>query len=195
MVIENLPGGGVRVLADVPRSSMMLVDVPEEQERLCVGRLYPDSEAGIETAAIELRGAVDAVARLVASCGPSSVEVIGCGVLAGMLLRDLDKGHSQEHRVIVDASGSALEVARALSSARPLATLVLPAPMATRVVLLPTYSDIHVRGLTVIGVPWKPAPSGATAAAADVELLRSRSQPLPSGAEALRGKTYRIQAT
>ena len=94
------------------------------------------------------RRAVDAVPT-----GASPVEVLGDGPLAELLRRSLGTDDaSRRPAVVVDTTGDAAELARALRRLDDLGTLVLAGPPPSEPLALDLYGDLHVRGLTVVGV-------------------------------------------
>ena len=48
-----------------------------------------------------------------------------------------------------------------------LGTVVLAAPLASHVLHVAGYADIHARGLTVVGIPWATDPAAAPIALVD----------------------------
>ncbi len=95
-------------------------------------------------------------AAAVAASGPRPVEVTGSGALASAIRTELDvtQGSSDERPgTVVVTSGDVAEIQEALARVRDLGLVVLvaaPTPDAPR---LDLYTDLHVRGLTVVGVP------------------------------------------
>jgi hypothetical protein len=86
---------------------------------------------------------------LPATAGP--VEILGDGALAGRLRSRLPQGPGRPTAVI-DTTGDPAAVRDALGRVADLGTVVLARPLpATGTADL--YGDLHVRGLTVIGVP------------------------------------------
>ncbi|MEV4380193.1 hypothetical protein [Streptosporangium sp. NPDC049644] len=91
--------------------------------------------------------------------GVRAAEVVGTGVLASLVRRALPEAGGRVPDVIVDTTGSARAVADALSRVARLGTVVLAARPTASALMVRTYQDVHVRGLTVVGVPWA---TGAT---------------------------------
>jgi threonine dehydrogenase-like Zn-dependent dehydrogenase len=99
--------------------------------------------------------AVDAVLQAV---GPSAapVEVVGEGPLARALQERLaGRLATSDARpaVVVETTGSGEAVAQALSSVADLGLVVLAGPSAEGGGALDFYEDLHVRGLTLVGIP------------------------------------------
>lgn len=98
-------------------------------------------------------GAVQAaIAALSAEAG--SVEVVGESALAESIRSRLDREPPPGGRpsAIVDATGNLEAVRRAMERVADLGTVVLAAPLDGSSAYLDLYADLHVRGLTVIGV-------------------------------------------
>ena len=95
-------------------------------------------------------------AAAVAATGPRPVEVTGSGALASAIRTELDVtqgGSDEQPGTVVVTSGDVAEIQEALARVRDLGLVVLiaaPTPDAPR---LDLYTDLHVRGLTVVGVP------------------------------------------
>jgi D-arabinose 1-dehydrogenase-like Zn-dependent alcohol dehydrogenase len=84
----------------------------------------------------------------------SPVEVIGEGGLA-VAARDRLSGRassSSAPAAMIETTGEPREIEAALRRVDDLGTLVLAGPAPRRPVPLDLYADLHVRGLTVIGV-------------------------------------------
>jgi threonine dehydrogenase-like Zn-dependent dehydrogenase len=98
------------------------------------------------------RRAADAVP---AGAGP--VEVLGDGPLAA-LVRGLvgDDRAGRRPAAIVDTTGDPAELEGALRRLDDLGTLVLAGPPPPEPLALDLYGDLHVRGLTIVGVPAEP---------------------------------------
>jgi predicted dehydrogenase len=85
------------------------------------------------------------------------VSVIGEGPLAEHVERLLPAhSGSARPRAIIETTGSGVNVKRAISEVETLGTVVLAAPVDAAVVDVSGYADIHVRGLTVVGLPCTP---------------------------------------
>lgn len=85
------------------------------------------------------------------------VEVVGAGEFADEL-RDLAvrqvsaSGTSQRPSVVIELTGNDDSIRSALHRVRDLGTIVLAGPQPSAPLALDLYSDLHVRGLTVIGL-------------------------------------------
>ena len=90
--------------------------------------------------------------------GRQSIEVTGDGPLAHALREMLgsaaDPGTGDARpAVVVETTGSPEAIRAALERVADLGTIVLAGPVAAAPVALDAYPDLHVRGLTVVGVP------------------------------------------
>jgi hypothetical protein len=98
--------------------------------------------------------AADILAALPSASG--RIEIVGEGPLVDELrtrLGDRAQSHPNEPpSAIIDTTGDAAEVVSALRRVEDLGTVVLAGPHASKVVALDLYADVHVRGLTIIGV-------------------------------------------
>jgi hypothetical protein len=92
---------------------------------------------------------VDAV---LAALGTDAAEVVGAGPLADALRARL-AAPAAPPAAIVDTTGDAAAIADALARVDDLGTVVLAGPPPDGPVALDLYADVHVRGLTVAGVP------------------------------------------
>jgi hypothetical protein len=85
---------------------------------------------------------------------------------------------------VVEATGTTANVERAVSSVEGLGTVVLAAPVDAELVQVSGYADIHVRGLTVVGIPWATGLAHAPANLVDWALARlahaQDGEPAPS---------------
>lgn len=94
-----------------------------------------------------------------AASGPLPVEVTGAGELAAAIRAELGPGEpATEERpgTIVETTGAAAEIQAALARVRDLGLVVLAAAPAADAADLDLYADLHVRGLTVVGVTEPP---------------------------------------
>lgn len=85
-----------------------------------------------------------------------AVEVTGASELAGRLrgrLADRPVAAGRPPAAIVETTGEPDAIRGALERVDDLGTVVLAGPIAEDTVALDLYADLHVRGLTVIGVP------------------------------------------
>jgi hypothetical protein len=97
------------------------------------------------------------VVAIVRAAGPGAepVEVTGSGYLAGRLRTDLGvpaRAGDDRPGTIVETTGETAEIVAALMRVRDLGTVVLAGPATTDSRPIDLYADLHVRGLTVIGV-------------------------------------------
>jgi threonine dehydrogenase-like Zn-dependent dehydrogenase len=126
------------------------------------------------------RGAVD---------GP--VQVIGTGLLGQLIAQQLTGGAAEAHpSAVIDATGTAASVQRALSLVESLGTVVLAAPVAAPVLPVTGYADVHKRGLTVVGVPWATEPVDVTEEL--VEFALAKLQQARDGEPAPAAPWYRV---
>lgn len=133
--------------------------------------------------------ALGAVAReatsVAAEAGPAATQVLGTGALAQAVRRLLGVGPEPTDRpaAIVDLTGDPERVVDATERLADLGVLVLAGPASGRKHPINLYSDVHRRGLRLIGV----APPLAGGAAVDERIdlgtpIRVRSgQPPPEG--------------
>ena len=107
------------------------------------------------TAARVLVSVARHAAAAVADLQPGSIEVIGSGLIAH-LVRVLvcdDSGRSVEHpRAVVDATGDPMVIIDATRRVADLGTVVLVGEALGRRAELNSYADVHMRGLTLVGV-------------------------------------------
>lgn len=97
--------------------------------------------------------AADILAALPDVSGP--IEIVGEGPLADELrarLGDRARLHPDGPSAIIDTTGDAAAVVSALQRVDDLGTVVLAGPQRSKPVALDLYADVHVRGLTIIGV-------------------------------------------
>ena len=100
----------------------------------------------------------EVVAALAAAAGP--VEVVGDGALARALRTRLGDARDARPAAIVETSGDGQAIQEALRRVAPLGTVVLAGPPPAGPVALDLYADLHVRGLTLVGVPPPQPPVG-----------------------------------
>ena len=85
--------------------------------------------------------------------GARRVDVVGDGALAARLRESLPAPSSTgAPDAIVETTGDPAAIADALRRLDDLGTLVLAGPAPRGPVALDLYADLHVRGLTVVGV-------------------------------------------
>lgn len=148
---------GVPVLAD-PLGPGRVAFVDGGAEPMRWGRSYQ------AVPGIEQRAAAELVATATASVAAAdlrdgrAVQVTGQGLLAyiirGLLPATGASEVSAEADVVIETTGSPLHIGEATRTLRRLGRLVLAAPPRPDIVDLATYRDIHVRGLTLVGVTW-----------------------------------------
>jgi threonine dehydrogenase-like Zn-dependent dehydrogenase len=98
--------------------------------------------------------ALDADSRALPS-DAAWVEVIGDNPLARAVRAGLGErggGGEEAPPAIVETSGDAQELVAALRRVADLGTVVLAGPVLDDPLPLDLYADVHVRGLTVVGV-------------------------------------------
>jgi len=84
------------------------------------------------------------------------VAVTGGGQLADALRSRLGPRIAPEHdpvRAVIDTTGDPEVIAASLARLDDLGTLVLARPATPGPAALDLYADLHVRGLTVVGIP------------------------------------------
>ncbi|MEY2522866.1 MAG: hypothetical protein QOJ66_1431 [Ilumatobacteraceae bacterium] len=89
--------------------------------------------------------------------GSGLVEVVGAGALAGEVRRLLGERArvprmDERPTAIIETSGEPAALETALQRVDDLGTVVLAGPLPTRPLALDLYVDLHVRGLTLVGV-------------------------------------------
>ena len=103
--------------------------------------------------------ALASAAVAAAASGPRPVEVAGSGELAAAIRAELDgeQGSSEERPgTIVETTGEVAEIQAALARVRDLGLVVLAVAPAPDAPDLDLYADLHVRGLTVVGITEPP---------------------------------------
>ncbi len=84
------------------------------------------------------------------------VEIVGEGPLADELrqrLGDRAQAHPNSRpTAIIETTGEPAAIVSALQRVEDLGTVVLAGPCPSDAVALDLYADVHVRGLTIIGV-------------------------------------------
>jgi threonine dehydrogenase-like Zn-dependent dehydrogenase len=113
-----------------------------------------DLDPDVAAALVFLRVAKDA-ADAVKDIRPQSVEIIGAGLIAQQvrLLVGTDSDTSEERpRAIIDTTGDPSVIAGATRRVADLGTIVLAGESLGRQFELNLYPDVHVRGLTLVGV-------------------------------------------
>lgn len=82
---------------------------------------------------------------------PRPIEVLGDGELGDRLRLLLGTSTGDRPATVVETTGTAAGIARAFERARDLGTVYLVAP-AEQPLPLDLHDEVHVRGLTVVGV-------------------------------------------
>lgn len=196
-------GDTTRLRADVPAGTVAFID-GGSRDRLW-GRVYRagrqvEQRAAVEFAATALAATAAAV-RGVPDAG-RHVAVLGEGTLAWLIRIALPmqaragRVHgaptvADDVQVVVDTTGSADVLSQAVRSLPRLGLLILAAPPDSAEIVLATYKDIHVRGLTLVGVPWADSPAGSATGPADLAMWTAAvlanivralpDQPMPRG--------------
>ncbi len=98
-----------------------------------------------------------AVAAQASARGMATAEVAGTGVLAALVTTALPAADRRTPHVIVETEGSARALTDAIARVARLGTVVLAARPAMPDLMARTHGDLHVRGLTIVGVPWASA--------------------------------------
>ena len=84
----------------------------------------------------------------------ASIEVTGSGPLADLLRRELTVGPSpaEAPEAVVETTGTPEGIREALTRVADLGVVVVAGPLPDGPVSLDLYSDLHVRGLSLVGV-------------------------------------------
>lgn len=106
------------------------------------------------TAADDLPHLVETVLGM-ARGGPGPIEVAGSGPLAEQLREHTEAAASAGARpgTVVDTTGDLEQLERLVERVEDLGTVILAGPPLPDDATVDLYGDVHVRGLTVIGVP------------------------------------------
>lgn len=159
---------GRTLSAQVPSESVLFVDAAGAGAT-CWGRLFPAGEDAARQAAAEWWGTAARAAGQASHHAARGVRVLGGGALARLVTRalpaDTVRGEGEDADVVVDTTGDPAVIGAALVAAPRLGAVLLAAPPVEPEIAVRTYTDIHVRGLTVAGIPWAAgtAPGGADA--------------------------------
>jgi hypothetical protein len=120
-------------------------------------------EAGVDRRAVaEFVDTAHACAAVAEGVGAKALAVIGEGLLAQLIRRVVRVDVCAESDVVVDTTGLPSRILSAVRALPRLGCLVLAAPPRIGDMELGTYADVHVRGLSIVGVPWT---SGSTRSA------------------------------
>ena len=127
------------------------------------GRAYSAEPSIEERAAAEFAATALAAVRVATDAGAATgrmVAVLGDGIMAELIRTSLPEhvlaapDACGDAAVIVDTTGLAEELRRAVTVLPRLGQLVLAAPPNVRDIEMATYKNIHVPGLSIVGVPW-----------------------------------------
>lgn len=124
------------------------------------GDADPDAAAALALTSV----AGEAVAQL----PPGAVDVVGSGVIARVVRTLIGDGAAQgagRPSAIVEASGDPAAIVDATRRVADLGSVVLVGEALGRRTDVNLYTDVHVRGLTLVGVPpplRRPRPPGAS---------------------------------
>jgi hypothetical protein len=120
--------------------------------------------------------ALAAVGRAAAATmnGTGHVEVRGDGAIASLVRSLLSGEHADAPELIVEATGRPEAILSATRDVADLGTLVLAGPTDAEPLTIDLYPDVHVRGLTLVGVPSPLEADVEMVHADDVALLRTR---------------------
>ena len=172
--------------ASVPRGSVAFVEGGFEPELW--GRTYTCQPAVERLAMAEFLATAHASAA--AAAGGRSVTVIGEGLLA-QLIRGVSAGdppHGPD--VIIDTTGSPALIRRAVCAAPRLGRLILAAPPRFAEIDLATYRDIHVRGLSIVGIAWRSGPAHSADPGVSMDAILASITPTLPGRQAPRSPLY-----
>jgi hypothetical protein len=102
-----------------------------------------------------MSGSLADAAVLAATAGSGPIEVTGSGALAAEIRAKLgaDAAADDVPGTILETTGEIAEIERAFARVRDLGTVVLVVDLEEDAPPVDLYRDVHVRGLTVIGVP------------------------------------------
>ena len=129
-------------------------------EAMLWGRTYPITAAAGRSIAAEFMATAQA-AVAAGRVGDRTVTATGDGLLAQLVRKILLADWGDGSEVVIETTGSPDEIRRAVTTLPRLGTLVLAGPPGVAELDLATYRDLHVRALTVVGVPWvSDPPSG-----------------------------------
>lgn len=169
LVVERLPAAATHAYVDADwlpagGSGPAVAVVAAAETLMLPGAPRVDAAPGetdVVVAALLAQLALDAAAA--ARDAGGSIEVRGGGAIASAVRAVLGASAAvgERPRVIVEPSGSPDAITAALGDLDDLGTLVLPAGGGSEVFGLDLYPDVHVRGLTLVGVPFAAHGSGA----------------------------------
>lgn len=150
-------GPAVTVRLDLAGAAAGFVNGGTEPELW--GRGYPAGPDLDRLAAGEFVATARAAAAAVRQAGSPNVEVLGDGLLGQLVRAELPAGSSAPPEIVVDTTGSPARIQAAVSSLPRLGQLILAAPVRPASIALASYADLHVRGLTLLGIGWARPPA------------------------------------
>ena len=186
--------GTLRLDGSLPAGAFAYVDVDWARDRVgAVPSLVVDGPEPDAVAARALEDMAAAVAALLGGREPGAVEVGGDGAVA-RLVRNRTGAPAQANDVpgvVVDTSGTAASVSRALGRVADLGLVVVAAAVSGPL-QLSLYADLHVRGLELICIA--PTVGRAAPAETDAELTQTLSVVPASGQLDPGAAWYRVGA-
>jgi hypothetical protein len=168
VLVAALPRGSVAYVDRdwLPASSgevPSLVAAPDGALAWCGGRprLTPATLDSDTAASLVLLAVAQAAVAAVEGVAPDAIEVIGSGLIALQVrarLRDRssEDGRSTpfaQPRAVVDTTGDPRVIVDVTRRIAALGTVVLVGESLGRTAEINLYPDVHVRGLTLVGVP------------------------------------------
>lgn len=145
----------------------------------------PDGMDAAAAAAAALGAVAREAASVAAEAGPAATEVLGAGALAQAVRRLLGVGPELTDRpaAIVDLTGDPERIVDATERLADLGLLVLTGPASGRKHPINLYSDVHRRGLRLIGVAPPLADGAALGERIDLgtPILVRSGEPPPDG--------------
>lgn len=135
---------------DVPTGQVVVVNGAEPADAW--GRCYPAEGDVVRRAAAEFLATARAVRTVVGDA--RQVEVLGGGMLATLVREQVGPAATGAVVTAVDTTGDAGPIQSAVAALPRLGRLVLAAPPRAAEIPLATYRDIHVRALSIVGLPW-----------------------------------------
>jgi hypothetical protein len=122
------------------------------------GRDYPADPGADRLAAAEFVATARAAVAAAGTVGGRTIVVLGYGLMAELLRNLLPESTPAIPEIMIDTTGLPEHISEATATLPRLGHLILTAPPRTSDVELATYRDLHVRALTVTGVPWMSMP-------------------------------------
>lgn len=165
--VRRDPDGSTHARCPLYATSAVFVDASSAPGAVWA-RGFPDAQDVERRAAMEFVVTAMRAIAAVAAVPPGRVDVIGDGLLARLIERDMPpKKAAGGPEAVIDATGTQSGIRSALAGVEALGTVVLAAPVAQPTIDVAGYAEIHLRGLTVIGIPWAVAPDRAPTEAVD----------------------------